>query len=124
RGTGPRSTVGLRVERAAGDIFRAVAVSSRGLGRSPLKAQTRVRIPLPLLKEKRRRVETSNKDVQQRRPTETSNRDVQQRRPTETSNRDVQQRRPTKTSNKDVQQRRPTETSNKDVKQGSFAPIV
>ena len=26
----------------------AVAVSSRGLGRSPLKAQTRVRIPLPL----------------------------------------------------------------------------
>src|SRR5437773_7648787 len=27
---------------------RAGAVSSRGLGRSPLKAQTRVRIPLPL----------------------------------------------------------------------------
>src|SRR5688572_301699 len=28
---------------------KATAVSSRGLGRSPLKAQTRVRIPLPLL---------------------------------------------------------------------------
>ena len=27
-----------------------LAVSSRGLGRSPLKAQTRVRIPLPLLR--------------------------------------------------------------------------
>src|SRR5207249_3956960 len=46
--TGPRSTVGLRAVRLAGDIFAAVAVSSRGLGRSPLKAQTRVRIPLPL----------------------------------------------------------------------------
>src|SRR6266480_808350 len=32
----------------AGDIQRPAAVSSRGLGRSPLKAQTRVRIPLPL----------------------------------------------------------------------------
>src|SRR6185295_4408472 len=32
-----------------GDIHApATAVSSRGLGRSPLKAQTRVRIPLPL----------------------------------------------------------------------------
>ena len=28
---------------------KATAVSSRGLGRGPLKAQTRVRIPLPLL---------------------------------------------------------------------------
>src|SRR6266404_808996 len=46
--TWPRSTVGLRGVRAASDIFPAVAVSSRGLGRSPLKAQTRVRIPLPL----------------------------------------------------------------------------
>src|SRR5882762_5659554 len=46
--TWPRSTVGLRAVRAASDIFPAVAVSSRGLGRSPLKAQTRVRIPLPL----------------------------------------------------------------------------
>src|SRR6185312_2312624 len=33
-------------QRAAGG---ALAVSSRGLGRGPLKAQTRVRIPLPLL---------------------------------------------------------------------------
>ena len=30
-------------------VRKATAVSSRGLGRSPLKAQTRVRIPLPLL---------------------------------------------------------------------------
>ena len=30
---------------------RDMAVSSRGLGRSPLKAQTRVRIPLPLLEQ-------------------------------------------------------------------------
>ena len=29
-------------------VRKATAVSSRGLGRSPLKAQTRVRIPLPL----------------------------------------------------------------------------
>ena len=28
---------------------KVTAVSSRGLGRGPLKAQTRVRIPLPLL---------------------------------------------------------------------------
>src|SRR2546430_15822547 len=48
-GTAPRSTVGLRGRRRFGDILAAVAVSSRGLGRSPLKAQTRVRIPLPLL---------------------------------------------------------------------------
>src|SRR2546428_8019641 len=47
-GTEPRSTAGLRGRRRVGDILAAVAVSSRGLGRSPLKAQTRVRIPLPL----------------------------------------------------------------------------
>ena len=37
---------------AAGNCLRQLpaAVSSRGPGRSPLKAQTRVRIPLPLLK--------------------------------------------------------------------------
>ena len=34
---------------------RNAAVSSRGLGRSPLKAQTRVRIPLPLLEQYGRR---------------------------------------------------------------------
>ena len=32
---------------------QGTAVSSRGLGRGPLKAQTRVRIPLPLLGGKR-----------------------------------------------------------------------
>src|SRR6185503_16853659 len=40
-----------RVDRLGAEwrYFRPLAVSSRGLGRSPLKAQTRVRIPLPLL---------------------------------------------------------------------------
>src|SRR5947209_5447171 len=47
-GTAPRSTGELRGRPGAGDILAAAAVSSRGLGRSPLKAQTRVRIPLPL----------------------------------------------------------------------------
>src|SRR3989442_3793125 len=47
-GTAPRSTVGLRARPRVGDILAAAAVSSRGLGRSPLKAQTRGRIPLPL----------------------------------------------------------------------------
>src|SRR6059036_1433697 len=47
-GTAPRSTGELRGRPGAGHILAAAAVSSRGLGRSPLKAQTRVRIPLPL----------------------------------------------------------------------------
>ena len=34
------------------EVFVFAALSSRGLGRGPLKAQTRVRIPLALLMEK------------------------------------------------------------------------
>ena len=44
-GSSPSRPVRCLTARRKGDA----AVSSRGLGRSPLKAQTRVRIPLPLL---------------------------------------------------------------------------
>src|SRR5689334_19729031 len=56
-----RAEVNSRVACRAGGwrYFPALAaVSSRGLGRSPLKAQTRVRIPLPLCRPHRLTVRT------------------------------------------------------------------